>query len=385
MHSKLSKILTGLICLLISMTVKANQQITDNTTGMINQKILAYMQQYHIPGAAVEVYVNGIPHSYYFGYADKEHKIPVTQQTLFEVGSITKVFTNILIAEQVNTNKIKLNDPVIKYLPDFSATANKDFNNITIQELATHTAGLPQKPAGINTRVELIQYCSIWKPSAPIGSQWRYSNMGIGILGYALEGLTHQNYNQLLIKNILQPLGMEPIGIIVPKQLETNYALGYDNKGDVVSPINMSLFSSAGAMKVSGQDMQLFLKAAIGLPGIPQVIMSAMRLTQTPYVATSKMKQGLAWEVRNINTHELGSLVNPLALGSIPAKQLSKNEQKFDGNALIEKTGSTDGFRAYIAVIPNRHSGIVILTNHRAIDTEIVKVGRGILLNLAAN
>jgi beta-lactamase class C len=353
---------------------------------MINQKMIAYMKQHRIPGAAVEVYVDGVPHSYYYGYADKDRKIPVTSNTIFEVGSITKVFTCLLLAEQINAAHMQLNDPATKYLSNFSTTADNHLKNISLQELATHTAGFQlHVPKSVKTYPELMQYFSQWQPSVKIGSQWQYSNIGIGTLGYSLEGLTHQSDNQLYIENILQPLGMEPIGINVPKQLQANYANGYDNKG-LAPQINMPLFASAGAMKASGDDMLRFLKAAIGLPGTPRVINQAMRLTQTPFVKTTKMLQGLAWEIREINPQNVNDLISPQPLieigPAIPAKQLSKNEQIYDGNSLIEKTGLTDGFRAYMGVIPNRKSGIVILTNRRAMNNDIIQAGRSILLNL---
>lgn len=386
MKITLIRIQVIIFCLLASLTANASEQTPDANAAMINQKMIAYMHQYHIPGAAVEIYIDGVPHSYYYGYANQARKIPVTANTIFEVGSITKVFTCLLLAEEINAGNMQLNDPVIKYLSHFSTSANNHLKEITLQELATHTAGFQlHAPKTIRTFPALMHYFSQWQPSAKMGSQYEYSNIGIGLLGYALEGLTHQSDNQLYIENILQPLGMQPIGLNVPKHLQINYAKGYDNKGETPQ-INMPLFSSAGAMKASGDDMLLFLRAAIGLPGTPHSISQAMHLTQTPYVQTAKMLQGLAWEIREINPQNANILLNPQPLievgPALPARQLSQNEQVFDGNALIEKTGSTDGFRAYIGVIPNRKSGVVILTNHRAVNNDIVQVGRSILLNL---
>lgn len=386
MSVNVKKIFLSLLSLTISMTANADQTISDKNSTMINQTIISFMQKNHIPGVAVEIYDNGVPKAYYYGYADVKNKIPVTQQTIFEIGSISKIFTSLLVAEEVNAHQMSLNSPFTDYLPDFAATSNSDLKNITLEELATHTSGLPFKaPSTITTRPELVQFCSEWKPAEKIGTQWIYSNMGIGLLGYSLEGLTHQNFNQLYRNNILKPLGMEQIALNVPKRLQQYYAKGYDKNGEVVQPINMVLFPTAGAMKVSGKDMQPFLKAAIGLPGTPVIINSAMRLTQTPYVEVPPMKQGLGWEIRDSDTQQVDSvLINPLGVGAIPAKQLKQNQQRYDGNALFEKTGTTDGFRAYIAVIPDRRSGIVILTNHFSADNQIVLTGRNILFNLGA-
>ncbi len=386
MRLNVAKTLVILFCCLGIITASASEDISDANAAMINQKMTAYMKQHRIPGATVEVYIDGVPHSYYYGYADQGRKTPVTANTIFEVGSITKVFTCLLLAEEINAGNMQLNNPVTEYLSNFSSAANNNLKNISLQELATHTAGFQlHVPKTIKTMPPLMDYFSHWQPSAKIGSQYQYSNIGIGLLGYSLEGLTHQSDNQLYIKNILQPLGMEPIGLNVPKQLQINYATGYDDNGQT-SPINMPLFASAGAVKASGDDMLLFLKAAIGLPGTPQVISQAMHVTQIPYVQTKEMLQGLAWEIRVINPQNVNALLSPHPLIEIGpallAKQLSKTEQVFNGNDLIEKTGSTDGFRAYMGVSPNRKSGVVILTNRRAVNNDIIQVGRSILFNL---
>ncbi len=373
----------GLLCLITSISAQANQQIASKTNAMIQQNIVAFMQKNHIPGAAVEIYINGVPHAYYYGYANVANKTEITPQTIFEVGSISKLFTSLLIAQQVNANHMKLDDSFTNYIPALADTNNNDLKNITLEELATHTSGLPFKaPPSVTTWPQLVTFCTNWKPTSTIGSQWTYSNMGVGLLGYSIEGQSHQTYDQLVRKNIAVPLEMTSLGVTVPKQLQHNYAKGYDINNQVVKPINMVLFPTAGAVKVSGQDMQKFLKAAIGLPGTPATIDSAMRLTQIPYVEVGAMKQGLAWEIREIDSQQMDSLLNPISVGSISATQLNQNQQKFDGNALIEKTGTTDGFRSYIAVIPDRHSGIVILTNRTSVDDQIVLTGRKILFNL---
>lgn len=377
--------LLGLTSLLLFNMANADPKSVDANTGLINQTVTAFMKKNNVPGMTVEIYLEGQPHSYQFGVADQVKKTPITDETIFEVGSFTKVFTCLLIAQQVGQGKMKLSDPIIEYLPHL-LPANKDLNTITLQNLATHTSGLPFKaPDIITSQSGLQQYFVDWKPSSPIGSQWAYSNMGIGLLGYALEANTGRNYNQLLREEILVPLGMDPIGISVAKGLQPYVAQGYDKDGKTASPIDMVLFQAAGAMRASGHDMLMFLNAAIGLPGTPDNILQAMHLTQTPYVATADSLQGLAWEIHPLTSKTLPTLLQPpveMNMGPISAMQLSANQQQFDGNALIDKTGATDGFRAYMAVIPNRKTGIVILMNRYVSNGEIVKLGRTILLKL---
>ena len=382
-------LLVKIVCLfcIVSFTAAQAKITTNSNTTMITQTINAWMKKNNIPGVAVETYEKGVLHSYYFGYANRETKKPINSKTIFEIGSLTKLFTSLLFAIEIDANKANLTDSIANYLPEIITQSNSPLRKITLQNLATHTAALPfTLPDTIKTQADLDSFLSKWNPPYPIGKQWAYSNVGIGLLGNSLELITHENFNQLYRGRILQPLGMEPIGIIVPKRLLSNYAQGYNDQGTAVQrdQINL-LFPASGDMKVSAHDMLRFLKAAIGLPGVPVAIAHAMQITQISYVSTVNMNQGLGWSIYpEVENHKVELLDPPetMIMGPIPAKQFNKNEYKFDGNALIDKTGATDGFRSYIAVIPNKKSGIVILANRSASNGEIMRVGRKILFNV---
>lgn len=144
------------------------------------------------------------------------------------------------------------------------------------------------------------------------------------------------------------------------------------------------LFASAGAMKASIQDMSYFLGAAVGLPGTPNNIQKAIRFCQTPRVQVGETQQALAWQVNTLdNKNQLLHAPDNMNLNSMPVKWLPKSQQQFKPNTLIDKTGATYGFRAYIAVIPGQQSGVVILANRYVSNGAIVNTGRKILLNLS--
>ena len=366
--------------LLLLMPFYASAQ-TPQDEEIVRQSITAFMKQNNIPGAAVELYVNGKPESYYFGYADQEKKTPITKNTIFEVGSITKIMTSILLAQQVDAAKVQLNDPVTKFLPGLP----EDFEDVTLKNLATHTAGLPFKaPESVTDRTQLEKYLNEMEPT-PAGEKWAYSNFGIGLLGYALETSTNKSFDQLYRTQILSPLKMQPIALTVPKKLSRYYAQGYDKSGVPVKPIEMSLFPAAGAMKASANDMQHFLSAAIGLPGTPERIFYPMRLTQTAFVRLADKDQGLGWQIHPITTQTMPRLLNEpdsMNFGPVPVAEIY-DKPTYNGNALIDKTGATDGFRTYVAVIPNKKSGIVILTNKYVSNGQLVNTGRELLFKLA--
>src|SRR5262249_31303720 len=135
--------------------------------------------------------------------------------------------------------------------------------------------------------------------------EWQYSNFGVGLLGSALENSSHKTINELYYRRILSPLHMQPIGFTVPTKLKMNYAQGYDKDDKPVAPSSGGLFKAAWDVKMSAQDMQHFLSAAIGLPGTPDRIFYPMRMTQSAYVKLPNKMQGLAWEIHTIKPNHI--------------------------------------------------------------------------------
>jgi beta-lactamase class C len=363
-------------CLLITTVFQPVLAMMKSDTQSINEVMQKFMQQYHIPGVAVALINHGKSSIYVFGYANKDTKTPVSNDTIFEVGSITKLLTTLLLAEEIQSHQVKLTDPLTQYLPDLGK--NSALNKITFENLATYSSGLPfNAPGSIKTFEQLQNYLLQWQPTKKIGLVWQYSNMGIGLLGYALQSKAHETINQLYRKRILIPLHMTPIGIEIPSSLEHNLAQGYTNndKPDVHLPLG--LFPAAGSMKATIQDMSFFLKAAVGLPGTPEDIHQAMKLSQTPRLQMGDVQQALAWQVNQLNNKKkLLDAPDNMNLDSLPVQWLSNKNIKFNPNSLIDKTGATYGFRSYVAVIPSQQSGIVILTNRYVSNGAIVNIYR---------
>ena len=348
---------------------------------VVNNVMQTYMQKHEVPGAAVMLYVDGKPQAYYFGYANRESKKPVTKDTIFEVGSLTKLMTTLLIAQEVDFAKIKLQESITKYIPTLPAS----FADITVLSLATHTSGLPfEPPAEVKNRVEWEKYAATWKATAPVNAEYTYSQIGIGLLGQALETVTHESFNNLYRKKILAPLGMQPIALTVPKKLEEFYAQGYGKDGAAAVRVECLLFPSAGCMKASAEDMGKFLSAAIGLPQTPEGIFYPMRMTQTAYVQVGQTEQAMGWQVHELKAEQTKALLagkDTLGLQTLPVSEVFA-DNKFNGAELIDKTGSTDGFRAYIGVIPDKKTGIVILVNRNIAGDDTMKAAREILFKL---
>jgi beta-lactamase class C len=356
------------------------EESSDSITPLVQHKINALMTKYTIPGVAVELYVDGSLHEYYYGYADLETKDPIIRKTIFEIGSISKIMTSLLFAQEIDWAKMALNDPISKYikgLPD-------GFNKIKLQDLATHTSGLPvNTPTDITTQDDLRQYLSTISLETNPGGEWKYSNFGMGMLGYALEMSTESEFDDLYRRHVLNPLKMVT-GVSIPKNLVKYYAQGYTKNGDVAPHSTAGLFPAAAGVKASAADMQRFLSAAIGLPGTPPRVFYPMRLTESVFVKMGDDFQGLAWQIHPIEKSDIINLLHVSDVsdfGPIDVQEIF-TRPIYNGNALIDKTGATPGFRAYIAVIPNKKSGIVLLANKNVPNSAIVKTAREILFNV---
>ncbi|MBA3661718.1 MAG: serine hydrolase [Gammaproteobacteria bacterium] len=369
------KVVVTLSLLIISMMAHAAKDQDNLITTAVN----AFMEKHHIPGVAVEVYRGGEPSSYYFGYANREKKIPVSAHTIFEVGSIAKLMTSLLLAQEVDFAKVQLDTPLKQVLPELPLS----MDHITLGMLATHTSGFPiDVPKSITNRAELDKYLNEKGTALNTNKQWQYSNFGVGMLSLALENQTQKDFNQLYRNHILNPLGMHDVPLRLSNRLKAQFAQGYDKNNRPAKATEAGLFQAAN-VKLSPADMQRFLGASIGLPNTPTRILYPMRMTQSVYVKLPSWAQGLGWQIHPLTKHD--KVLTDKNFNILAPQKVAEIETRpyFDGNALIDKTGATQGFRAYIAVLPNKQSGIVILTNKYVGNQDIVNLGRDILFQLA--
>ena len=347
-------------------------------TEFVEKTMQKFIRETQAPGAAVAIVRDGKAEISVFGYADLAKKTPVTPKTIFEVGSITKLFTAILLADDVNHHRLQLTDSISQHMPEVEG--NWVLRRITLDQLATHTAGFPfQIPESLKTPADLKQYLLEWKPAPSSGLTYQYSNPGIGLLGRILEAENHRDINQLYLERIILPLHMSPIGITVPSNLQSSFAQGYYADGKPAPYTGYGLFPATGALKMSIEDLSKFLSASLGAPGTPKELSQAIKLS-TPQVQVGNMQQGLGWQVRPFKeSNSLMKDTKAINIKPTHSTLIPREAKKFNPNALIEKTGGANGFRAYIALIPNSRSGVVIVTN-RFVDTApLVSTARTLL------
>lgn len=336
-------------CLLLSLFLAAS------TDQVVEKHIKGVMQEKNIPGVAVVLVKDGKPYFYEFGYANRERQESVTAATLFEIASITKVFTSTGVAYEVLEGRMNLNDPVVKYLPDLHGRDLRGIVQVKLVDLATHSSSLPRvpPPQGQGSSRAYFNYFAKWDPSYPIGTRYVYSNIGFGLLGDALAGAMNLGtYAAAIRQTVLDPLGMDSTVIHVTPLLMPRLAAGYNEEGKRVPHAPMKLWPGGGALKSTTKDMSRFLMANMGLSGPPK-LQEAMKLAQKPiFKANDSMSLGLGWQ------------------------NFTKN-----GLSLIDKNGGLAGSSSYIGFTKDNSLGIVILTNKG--KTQITNTGRAILKELA--
>jgi CubicO group peptidase (beta-lactamase class C family) len=182
----------------------------------------------------------------------------ITADTIFEIGSITKVFTAELLADMVGHGEVALDDPVRKYLPNGATVPSRGRREITLADLATHTSGLPRDPANLDLR-------SLDDPYAEYrvaGSSIRI--WGMGLLGHALALRAGVSYEELLRRRVLGPLGMRNTSVVVDEERRARRATGHSQALAPVPWWHFDALAGAGAINSTASDMLLFAEAAMG-------------------------------------------------------------------------------------------------------------------------
>ncbi len=322
---------------------------------VVIQAVDKFMTDLNVPGVAIGVFYNQNGQVYTFGVADKKTQKAVTGNTIFDIASLTKVFTATELAIQVESGRMAFSDSVAKYLPGLNQPG-APIQNVTLQELATHTSSLPRTPpaSGQNhppNQKTLIHYFQNWRPDYPIGTHFLYSNIAYGLLGYTMARARGETYQQLIREDILKPLGMERTMIVVPPNLQQDYATGYKPDGEPAQRWPMVAWPGGGSLRSTANDMLSFLEANLGARGTQELI-EAMQTAQKPYYKVSqKLTIGLGWQLVHAN-----------------------------GLFYIDKNGGVPGFSSYIGMLPDKKIGVVILANKA--KTNITAFGRQLLRQL---
>lgn len=360
-HLRTQSLSLSLIALAAILFLTACQASSTNSLQhKIDAAILPMMHEHDIPGLAVAVLHDGNVHFFNYGVASRETGQRVNQHTIFEIGSISKTFTSLLGAYVSTQGGFTLNDPVSRAWPALAGTA---FDGITMTQLATYAAGgLPlQFPGSVTNEEEMLAYFRSWKPEYQPGTYRCYSNPSIGLFGRVAAQGSGEHFSKLMTGTILPSLGLSHTYLAVPPSEMDHYAFGYGSDNLPIR-VNPGMFDKeAYGIRTSAADMCRFLSVQM-TPQSDPTLATAIALTHVGHFSVGPMTQGLGWELYPYpvtlqdllagNSSDIIFEPNP----TTPPIQL--------GNAvLFNKTGSTGGFGAYVAFIPAKKLGVILLAN----------------------
>lgn len=337
------------------------------------------IEQYQIPGMAVAIVRKGERQFLNYGVADRDSGQPVDEHTLFELGSVSKLFTATLGAYAQAEGKLRLDDKASQHLP---ALRGSTFEQISLLDLATYTpGGLPlQFPDAVQNERQMLDYYRSWQPAYPAGSQRLYSNPSIGLFGHLAAASLGEPFDQALERRLFPQLGMRESHVRVPQAQMARYAWGYREEQAIrVQP--GPLDAEAYGVKSTTADMLRFVEANLDPSQLPEPLRQAIATTQQGYYRVGDMSQGLGWE----------RYAYPITLQRLQAGNSSQmalephaverfaTPQPAEGDLLLNKTGSTNGFGAYVTLLPARDTGLVILANRNYPNAERVRIALEIL------
>lgn len=362
---------TAMACLaLAARTETAAPRAGDALARSVEAAVTPVMKRLGVPGVSVAVTQAGRTRVFCFGVASRETGVPVDERTRFEVGSVTKTFTATLASWAQERGALALSDPVSAHLPALKGTA---FGDVQLLHLGTHTpGGLPlQVPDSVRDEAELMRWLAAWKPAYPAGTMRTYANPGIGMLGVVAAKSLGENYATLIERQLLPALGLSHTQLAGPEGPGAADARGYTADDEPARLTRGVLSAEAYGLRSTAADLARWLEANMDEVALEAPLRRAIAGTHTGWFAAGPMTQDLVWEQYAypvaLPTLLAGNgrvmILEPNAVTELRPPQAPR------ADVWINKTGSTRGFSAYVAFVPQRRIGVVVLAN-KAIPTE---------------
>lgn len=271
--------------------------------------------------------------------------LPLDGNSVFEIGSITKVFTATVLAEMVAEGQVKLDDPVQLYLPPTVHVPSRNGKSITLGSLSSQNSGLPRLPGNMRpgdpsnpyadySVQQLYAFLSDYQLPRDPGAQFEYSNLGVGLLGHALALRAGKSYEVMVRERIWKPLNMTHTAITLTPYMKQHLALGHDTAGNVVPNWDLPTLAAAGAIRSTTLDMLKFLSA--NLHPERGALERAMDFAHQSRAAVTppNVSIGLNWII-----------------------------QRTPGGTILWHNGGTGGYRTFAGIDPVRNVGVVVMTN----------------------
>jgi D-alanyl-D-alanine-carboxypeptidase/D-alanyl-D-alanine-endopeptidase len=268
---------------------------------------------------------------------------PLDGTSVFEIGSISKVFTATLLAQMVQEGKVRLDDPVQQYLPAGVHLPTRNGKAITLGNLSEQNSGLPRMPGNFHpadsanpyadyTSQQMYDFLSSYQLTRDPGEKFEYSNLGVGLLGHVLSLIAGKPYEELARERIWAPLGMTHTAITFTPWMTAHLARGHDESGNVVANWDLPALAGAGAIRSTTEDMLRFADA--NLHAERGALQRAMAFAQTDRAAAGAGRIGLNWFTT-----------------------------RAPGGSIVWHNGGTGGYRTFLGLEPSTRRAVVVMTN----------------------
>lgn len=318
---------------------------------------------YDIPGLVVGVTMRGQHYFYATGLASREENIAASPDTIFELGSISKIFNVSLAALAEQRGDLDLDAAVSDRIVELRGSA---FDDISLMDLATHsTGGLPLKvPNTIQNVPGLIDWLADWQPPR-LGTR-SYSNVSIGLLGHITADALGMGFADAAEQILFPEMGLESTWIKVPAEAMDRYAFGYDRRTDAPIRVNPGVLDAeAYGVKSTARDLLRLLDFELGNIESSSELSAALERTRqgqtkTPYYVQDMIWEQYPWPI-NLEVMVKGAgysfVRRPKPVENIDPPLPPQKD------VILHKTGSTNGFGGYVALLPGENLGIVVLAN----------------------
>lgn len=330
----------------------------------VDDVIEPLMKAEGITGLAVAVYTHGQARYFSYGVASKLERTPVTADTLFEIGSLSKTYTATLAALASAEGSLDLTAQAQRYQP---ALAGSALGKARVLDLGAYSADcLPlQFPDEVRTDAQALTFLQRWQPHSQPGSQRCYSNPSLGLFGDLAARARHQPFATLMTQDLLPRLGLHHTYLQVPAEAQGLYAQGYDAQNRPVRVSPGPFADAAYGIKTSARDLLRYARLHMQPAELAPALRQAVDITQQGYFEVGAMTQGLGWE-RYPYPVSLATLIDgngPQMVREPHATQRLDPALPRQTAAWYNKTGSTNGFGAYVAFIPGQNKAIALLAN----------------------
>ncbi len=355
--------LAALLLISFPTTLPAQVITEDKIADLAEHSFSSAIADYDIPGLVVGVTIKGQNYFYSTGLASREENIAATPDTIFELGSISKIFNVSLAALAELRGDLDLDAAVSDRVAELRGSA---FDDISLMDLATHsTGGLPlQVPRTVQDVPGLIDWLADWQPRQK-GTR-SYSNVSIGLLGHITAGALGMGYADAAEQILFPAMGLESTWVEVPAGAMDRYAFGYDRKTNAPIRVNPGVLDAeAYGVKSTARDMLRLLDLELGHIESSLELSAALARTRQGQTKTPYYVQDMIWEQypwpASLAEMEKGSGYN-FVLKPKPVQQFDPPMPP-QQDVILNKTGSTNGFGGYVALLPGEDLGIVVLAN----------------------